>query len=69
MDDRLADSLAQKLYEAQMKWRARLSEVDEFWPRWFALREDYKQPYLDTARALDDAVESRRTQNKRAAET
>lgn len=61
MDDRLADSLAQKLYEAHMEWRASLSEVDGVWTRWFALRDDYKEPYLEAARATDCAVEARKS--------
>jgi hypothetical protein len=64
MEDRLVDSLAQKLYEAHMEWRAGLSEVDQAWTRWFALHDDLKQPYLDAARSLDTAVEERRHRKK-----
>lgn len=65
MDDRLTDSLAQKLYETHMAWRAELSEYDTMWVRWFALDKDLKKPYWDAARDLDEATEAR--QNKAAA--
>jgi hypothetical protein len=69
MDDRLADSLAQKLYEAHMEWRATLSEVDHGWTRWFATRDESKDAYLAAARALDGGVEERKSRNRVAAET
>lgn len=50
--DRLINSLAKRLYEAHQEWRRDLNDEDSLSPRWFALRGDLKQPYLDTAREL-----------------
>lgn len=47
------NALAQALYTAHKQWGAERSERNVAWPRWFALRDDLKQPYLDAARAVE----------------
>jgi len=56
-EERLRDSLAERLYAAHREWQANLSESSSAHPYWFALHEDLKRPYRKAASAMIAAEE------------
>lgn len=58
-DERLKDSLAERLYRAHQDWRHDLSPSAAYRPLWWALHADLKADYLKAAEQLL-AVEGKR---------